>query len=242
MDPVDPATPADQHQQDRIQQDQTHHDQNGESGMRDVARLIQPTMEVVSISNPEPALGTLNVIGVYREENDARNAVLALESLEDEAGSVGLTVIGPRDGGAGARQTPQAAIESSEIRGLDPEGVAADIAPRTAKGALLGAVLGAVLVGAATAVVAGGSGAIAGALGGALFGGIIGAVWGAFVRMGGSDAYRETFTEPNPAELMLVSLHTGDGAQAERARQALGANADRPPTIVRSDGDGLHVI
>ena len=60
--------------------------------------------------------------------------------------------------------------------------------------------------------------------------------------MGGSDAYRQTFVEPAPEEVMLVSLHTADSVAAERARQVLAANADRAPYVVRCDADGVTVV
>ena len=124
----------------------------------------------------------------------------------------------------------------------DPEGVTADIAPRTLKGAVIGAVIGAAIVGGAAALIAGGAAGLAAAAGGALFGGAIGAIWAAFVRMGGSDAYRQTFVEPSPSELVLVSLHTANSDTAERGRELLAANADRPPYILRSDSEGIRLI
>lgn len=206
--------------------------------MRDIAELIEPSMTVVSTSNPEPSLQTLNIVAVYRAENDARNAVLGLESIEPADGSVGLTVLGPQE--RTAQRTPN---DDATIRGLDPEGVAADIAPRALKGAIIGAVVGAVLVGGAAALIADDSAAwIGGVLGGLLLGAAIGAIWGAFLRMGGSDAYRQTFVEPSTAELMLVSLHTADTVTAERAREILAANADRTPYVVRYDDDGIQLI
>jgi len=211
----------------------------GNRTMRDVAELIEPSMTVVSTSNPEPSLQTLNIVAVYRAENDARNAVLGLESIEAADGSVGLTVLGPQ----GERTPQRTPNDDATIRGLDPEGVAADIAPRALKGAVIGAVVGAVLVGGAAALIADDSAAlIGGVLGGLLLGAAIGAIWGAFLRMGGSDAYRQTFVEPSTAELMLVSLHTADTVTAERARQILAANADRSPYVVRCDDDGIQLI
>jgi hypothetical protein len=205
--------------------------------MRDIAGIIEPEMQVVSLSQPEPALQSLNVVAVYRSENDARNAVLALESIEANDRAVGLTVLSA----APAAAADRAANTDAEIRGLDPEGVAADIAPRALKGAIIGAVVGAVLVGGAAALIAGGSAGLAGLLGGLLFGAAIGAVWGAFVRMGGSDAYRQTFVEPSDSEIMLVSFHTSDGDAAERGRELLAANSSRPPYMVRSDADGIRL-
>jgi hypothetical protein len=209
----------------------------GNRTMRDVAEMIEPTMSVVSTSNPEPSLQTLNIVAVYHAENDARNAVLGLESIEAADGSVGLTVLGTQEPTA-----PRTPNDDATIRGLDPEGVTADIVPRAIKGAIIGAIVGAVVVGGAAALITEEAAAIGGALGGLLMGAAIGAIWAAFVRMGGSDAYRQTFVESSKMELMLVSLHTADGATAERARQLLAANADREPYVVRSDDDGLHVI
>jgi hypothetical protein len=211
-----------------VGQPPTRHD------MRDVAGIIEPKMGVVSLSKPEPTLQSLNIVAVYRSEDDARNAVLALESIEDDDGAVGLTVLG--------NEPIPSSRDDAEIRGLDPEGVMADIGPRTLKGAAIGAVVGAVLIGGVAALLAGGTAALAGALGGLLLGSAIGAVWGAFLRMGGSDAYRQTFVEPAATELMLVSLHTADTVAAERGRELMAANADRPPYIVRCDSDGIRLI
>jgi hypothetical protein len=190
------------------------------------------------LSKPEPALQPLNIVAVYGSENDARNAVLALESIEADDRCVGLTVLSAD----AADSADRMAQTGTSIRGLDPEGVASDIVPRALKGAAVGALVGAVIVGGAVALIAGGTAAVAGVAGGALFGAAIGAIWGAFVRMGGSDAYRQTFVEPSPSELMLVSLHTGDNDTAERGRELLAANADRPPYVVRHDSDGIRII
>jgi len=206
--------------------------------MRDVAELIEPSMTVVSTSNPEPTLQTLNIVAVYREENDARNAVLGLESIEVSDASVGLTVLSTDDT-VPANRTPN---DDATIRGLDPEGVTADIVPRAVKGGIIGALVGALIVGGAAGIFAGDASAlIGGVLGGVLFGGAIGAVWGAFVRMGGSDAYRQTFVEHSKMDLMLVSLHTADRSTAERGRELLAANADREPYTVRCDDEGIHL-
>jgi hypothetical protein len=206
--------------------------------MRDVAGIIEPAMAVVSMSQPEPALQSLNVVGVYTSENEARDAVLALESIEDDDRAVGLTVLSCDVADSEERMTHQ----DGRIRGADPEGVTADIFPRAIKGAIIGAVIGAAIVGGAAALIAGWTAGLAAAAGGVLFGGAIGAIWAAFVRMGGSDAYRQTFVEPSSSELVLVSLHTANSDTAERGRELLAVNADRPPYILRSDSDGIRLI
>ena len=210
----------------------TQHEQS--YGMRDLAGLIEPTLNVVSISKPEPSLLSLNIVAVYRSEDDARNAVLALESVEADDGAVGLTVLDSHP--------PRTTVREPEIRGLDPEGVAADIVPRTLKGAIVGALVGAIAIGGVAALTVGGTAAVAGALGGLLLGAAIGAIWGAFARMGGSDAYRQSFVDTSADSVLLVSLHTANSVTADRGRELLAMNADREPYIARCDDHGIRLI
>ena len=209
-------------------------------GMRDVAGIIEPSLKVVSVSKPEPTLQPLNIVAVYRSENDARNAVLALESIEADDAAVGMTVLDVT--GNPTLEDQRTPNDDATIRGLDPEGVTGDIGPRAVKGAIVGALVGAILIGGVAALWEGVDAAVAGALGGLLFGAAIGAVWGAFVRMGGSDAYRQSFVDPSTSQLMLVSLHTADSDAAERGRDLMATNADRSPYIVRCGPDGIRLI
>jgi hypothetical protein len=178
--------------------------------MTDLAERLVPHLDVVSTSQPEPTPGRHNVVAIVPDVEHARAAVLALESMEDDDARVGLVVMGarPRD----------------DVAGIDPEGVTGSVAPRIVLGALAGAVVGALVVGGATALLADDSAVAGPAIGGAFLFGVFGAIWAVFARLGGSDAYRQTFVEPRTDAVALVSLHTDDrdaaAAGFERLRGA----------------------
>jgi hypothetical protein len=50
---------------------------------------------------------------------------------------------------------------------------------------------------------------------------VFGAIWFAFARLGGSDAYRQTFVDKAASDLTIVSLHTDDAGEAATARSRL---------------------
>src|SRR4051794_20092907 len=104
--------------------------------MTDLVRHVEPEGRMISTSNPEPTLRTYNVVGRYRSADAARNAVLALESLNDDDGAVGVTVIEmSADAGSAAGE---AGLEAGAIE---------EMTPRVLKGAAIGLVVGAVLIG-----------------------------------------------------------------------------------------------
>jgi hypothetical protein len=180
--------------------------------MSRLAELVAPDMSVVSISKPEPAPRRHNVVAVMPTAEDARGVVVDLEAL-DRAGEdnrVAVTVMGD--------DTPV-----PNQAGPDAEGVTRSLAPRVVVGGLAGVILGGGL-GALLAVIFDVS-VPASALGGAALLGVFGAIWGAFARMGGSDAYRQTFTEPRARQVSLVSFHTDDAARADDAFDRLVAAA-----------------
>src|SRR5207342_3635738 len=105
-----------------------------------------------------------------------------------------------------------------------------EMTPRMLKGAALGFFVGAVLVGGVTALIDSEIW-VGAAIGGAIFGLVVGAIWGAFLRMGGSDAYRQTFVETTSPTLTIVSLHSDDRVEAEEARRRLALEADAAPIV-----------
>ncbi len=92
-------------------------------------------------------------------------------------------------------------------------------------GGAIGALVGALLIGGATALFASGSTALVAALSGAFFGGVAGAIWVVFAKMGGSDAYRQSFVAPELTDVCIVSLHTDDAQEAADARDRLAARS-----------------
>jgi len=69
----------------------------------------------------------------------------------------------------------------------------------------------------------------------------VGAMWGAFIRMGGSDAYRQTFVETSSPTLTIVSLHSDDRAEADEARRRLALEAETEPVVVEQTDETLSI-
>jgi hypothetical protein len=178
----------------------------------------------VSVSNPEPHLERLNVVATTSDPAVARAAVLELEAEEIDDARIGLVVLGP-------------STDETAPDGIDPEGVGRTILPRILIGGALGAVVGAG-VGAIIAAVAGARPAfvVAAALAGAALVGVLGASWATFPRLGASDAYRQTFVDDDLDELNIVSLHTDDPSEAERAMTRLSRHPELAVRLLDADG------
>lgn len=199
------------------------------SSLEELAHRLAPGLEIVSISQPEPTFRTYNVIGVTNGEDVARQAVISLESENEDDSSIGLVIMSV---------DPDADPVSERI---DPEGVTGYVGSRSLVGGLIGALVGALLVGGLAAIIVGGAGAaIAGAVGGAMFGAPIGAIYVTFAGLGGSSAYRQTFVDPEIADVALVSMHTDDVEAARRAKERLSDHDHLE--IVEIDGDGRELV
>jgi hypothetical protein len=220
-----------------------HSHQHAGHGVVELAGLLAPEATVTETSNPAPSLAHWNVAVLLDDADEARNAVLALEGLDSDDAAVGFTVLSPQRAVADTTEQ-RAAMATGDARrdrpsepALDREGVIGDIAPRSFVGGLIGAIVGAIVIGVAAYAIAGTTGAIAGAIGGVLFGAPIGAVWGGFARMGGSDAYRQTFIDPADPSRFMVSLHTADADEADEGAKRLGLIG----SVVRAEFDGEHL-
>ncbi len=189
-----------------------------------LAREWAPHLRVVSVSNPEPHLERLNVVATTADQAIARTAVLELEAEEIDDARIGLVVLGPPS-------------DESDTQGVDPEGVGRAILPRVLLGGVLGALVGAG-AGAIIAAIGGARPAFiaAAALAGAAIVGVIGAIWATFPRLGGSDAYRQTFVDDELDELNIVSLHTRDPSEAERAIDRLSSHPELAVRLLDADG------
>ncbi len=183
-----------------------------------VVRRLAPHLRVVSVSHPEPHLEQFNVVAMTSDADEARQAVLDLEAEEIDDARIGLVALGP--------STADAATV-----GIAPAGVGRALIPRTVGGGAIGAAVGAG-IGAAVAAITGAQASyiLAAALAGALLLAVLGAFWATFPRLGASDAYRQTFVDEAVDELNVVSLHTADGAEAERAIARLTSH---PQLVVR---------
>lgn len=178
--------------------------------LSDVARRLAPRLRIISASQPTPALRTHNVIGVADTPELGREAILALESVE-QSNDVGTVIMGAIE-----------AASPNEPPGVDPEGVTRQLAPRILIGAVLGAIVGAIVIGAGALILGARGWEIVGAAAaGAMLVSVFGIIWVSFAGMGGSDAYRQTFVDENVDHLTLVSLHTDEPGEAAAARDEL---------------------
>ena len=186
-----------------------------------------PHLRVVSVSQPEPHLEQLNVVATTSDPKVARDAVLDLEAAEGDDARIGLVALGPP-----TDERPD---------GIDPEGVGRAVAPRVVVGGAIGAAVGAGLGAAVTAISGAEAGLVAvGALAGAALLTVPGAIWATFTRLGGSDAYRQTFVDENVDELNVVSLHTSDQDEAERAMARLAARPELAVRLLDADGNAVR--
>jgi hypothetical protein len=192
-----------------------------------VVRRLAPHLRLVSVSNPEPHLEPLNVIATTSDADVARAAVLDLETAEGADARIGLVALG----------SPS---HEDESEGVDPEGVGRTVAPRIVAGGAIGAAVGAGVGATVTAISGADTGFIVGgALAGAALLAVPGAIWATFLRLGGSDAYRQTFVNDDVDELNVVSLHTSDRAGADRAFARLSSRPGLAVHLLDSDGNTL---
>jgi hypothetical protein len=200
----------------------------GPQTMTAMVKRWAPHLRLVSVSNPEPHLEQLNVVATTSDASVARAAVLDLEAEEGDDARIGLVALGSRD-------------LQAEPDGVDPEGVGRTVAPRIVTGGAIGAAVGAG-VGATVTAISGADTAfiVGGALAGAALLAVPGAMWATFPRLGGSDAYRQTFVIDDVDELNVVSLHTSDRAEADRAFARLSSRPGLAVHLLDSEGNTLE--
>jgi hypothetical protein len=205
--------------------------------LNDVARRLAPHLRIISASRPTPVLRDHNVLALADDAEAARRVVLALESIERADEQLGTVVMGAVPG------TPERldVDENGELSGhVDPEGVGRQILPRVVLGGLVGAIVGALVVGGAALLFGASGWEVAGAAAaGAMLISVFGAIWFTFARLGGSDAYRQTFVDKAASDLTIVSLHTDDPSEAAAARSRLEGVED--VTVVTVDRFGQLV-
>lgn len=201
----------------------------------DLVAAIEPDLDVLTVSSPEPILREYNAVGVFDSRDAARNAVLAVEHLDPHDSAVGMATLGSLE-----HYDALLASGTDDVGGAlgaDAEGVVSGVIPRAAKGAAMFGLGGAtitigviLLFGDPDAVTVAG-----GAMAAALLCGVIGSMWGAFIGMGLSDAYLDSFVPSDAYDKILVSYHTDDRSEAEEAARRFGIEADDEAIIVRLD-------
>lgn len=192
--------------------------------LSELAHDLRPDLHVVSVTNPDPQLATYNVVAEAHSTEHARQVVVDLENHLGTDARIGLAVL-------------SAARDTDRSPQVDPEGVAGSFARRALVGVAIGAVVGAVIGGLLGWVWSEVGGPIGGALGGAALFAVFGGVWAAFTKMGGSDAYRQTFVEPQVGDVVLITYHTDSAEAAENVRKRLREQDDLRLLDVDDPGD-----
>jgi hypothetical protein len=148
---------------------------NAHASIRDLIFVVEPHLDVVAVSDPEPVLRAYNAVGVFPSRDEARHAVLAVENLDPHDTAVGMAVLGS------SAQSEAVVASSTDAagnpRGADREGVVRDIAPRAAKGAVTFGVVGAAIASVMIALFGDPELLVVGALTTAVFCAAVGAIW-----------------------------------------------------------------
>ncbi len=184
--------------------------------LREFAEQEFRGLDIVSVSQPEPVLLDRNVMAVTDDVEQARQAVLALEEIENDDSRLGLVVLEPPH-----RWGP----DWNEGK-ADPEGATRPVT-RAPMGAAAGAIIGALVIGLLSAVLGDGVTGMVGMVVGAIAGAVLGAIIAVFAGMGGSEAFRGTFVgAKRDARLHRLVAHErsrrGQGRTDAARREAVG--------------------
>lgn len=201
----------------------------------DLVAAIEPDLDVLTVSTPEPVIRDYNAVGIFDSRDAARNAVLAVEHLDPHDSAVGMATLGSLEHYDAVLAS--GTDDAGDAVGADAEGVLSGVVPRAAKGAVMFG-LAAAAITSGVILLFGDSDAVTvavGAVAAALLCGVIGAMWGAFIGMGLSDAYLDSFVPSDAFDKILVSYHTNDRSEAEEAARRFGIEADHEAIIVRLD-------
>jgi uncharacterized membrane protein len=192
----------------------------------DWSRRLAPGLDAITNSNPNAILAPQNLVAVTSETEQARDVARTFERMTPQESAVTAVVYGHAD-------------RRDEERTVDPERVTAHAGRRALVGAAPGAVIGALVVGlGAWLITSSAAGAVAAAIGGALFGAAVAAVWSFVIGTGQSEAYRETFVDPETADLSVIALHADDPEQVDRAASALSGSRVAEVRLLRVDARG----
>jgi hypothetical protein len=201
----------------------------------DLVAAIEPDLDVLTVSTPEPVIRDYNAVGIFDSRDAARNAVLAVEHLDPHDNAVGLATLGSLEHYDALLAS--GTDDAGDPLGADAEGVVSGVVPRAAKSASMFGLAGAAIT-SGVILLFGNPDPVTvavGAMAAALLCAVIGAIWGAFIGMGLSDAYLESFVPSDAYDKILVSYHTNDRSNAEEAARRFGIEADHEAIIVRLD-------
>lgn len=173
-----------------------------------------PHLSQVSNSNPSASLLRHNLVAVTADAETARAIALDFERSSSDDTDVSMLVLGHAEDRESKHQA-------------DPEGVTTHAAKRGLLGGIPGAVVAALIIGVGVWLVTDSFAATIGAtIGGAIFGFYVGAVWSYVIGTGQSDAYTQSFVDPDAADAILVAFHSDDPTPVDEVRQSVGHSDD----------------
>jgi len=171
-----------------------------------------PHLSEVSNSNPKATLGRHNLVVITGDLAAARVVALDFERTSGNDADTTMLVLGH-------------AVSREATLQIDPEGVTSQAARRTLLGGIPGAVVCSLIIGLGVWFVAeSAAAALAGAVGGAIFGFYVTAVWSFVIGTGQSEAYQQSFIDPDAADAIVVAITVDDHALIDQARRAVSAD------------------
>jgi hypothetical protein len=175
------------------------------------ARHHAPHLSEVSNSNPDATLQRHNLVAITDDIEAARVVALDFERTTSPDNDTTMLVLGH-------------SVDRESTHETDPEGVTGHAARRMLIGGIPGAIVFAAIIGVGVwlmtrnaAVTAGG------AIGAAFFGFYSTAVWSFVIGTGQSEAYQQSFIDPDAADAVIVALHVDDRSFIEQARHAVSS-------------------
>jgi hypothetical protein len=176
------------------------------------ARTMVPHLSEVSNSNPNAILQRHNLVAVTDDVETARAVALDFERTTSPDHATTMLVLGH-------------AVDRESTHEADPEGAVKHAARRTLLGGIPGAVVFALVIGLGVWLMTGNAAVTAGgAIGGAIFGFYVTAVWSFVIGTGQSEAYQQSFIDPDAADAVVVALHVEDPSLIEQARRSVSGN------------------
>jgi hypothetical protein len=170
-----------------------------------------PHLSEVSNSNPNATLQRHNLVAITDDIEAARVVALDFERTTSDDNDTTMLVLGHQ-------------VDREATHEADPEGVTTHAARRTLIGGVPGSIIFALIIGIGVWLITGNAAATAGAaLGGAIFGFYVTAVWSFVIGTGQSEAYQQSFIDPDAADAIIVALHVDDPTLIEHARHAVAS-------------------
>jgi len=197
------------------------------------AKARDPDLFVVSKSEPEPVFLDYNLIAVSRDPRESRDLLRRWERVQPADAGVGFVAM--------SRSSEPPAVNarvdvpSGEVTTqADPQHVAGHAGRKVLRGALPGAIIGAIVLGILAGILTpDGSNVIGAALGGAAIGFAAGGVISFAMGTGWGEAYKESFIEPELADIAYSSLHTNDREMIAKAAELAKQSSDNVISVDR---------